>query len=619
MLADRFAPSELTDHLVAREDWRPYPTATDRAAWEAVAAEHRAALVAAGEGRLGQDWPTLLASTFAEFRRNGNRSRWEAPHFARRNMLSDLVLAECAEGQGRFLDAVMDGLWLICEESFWGVSAHNWGRRWPESPLPDTAERIIDLFVGETAGLLSWTLYLLGDQLDAIHPVITDRLLRELEERVVIPYAERDDFGWMGLLGGRVNNWNPWCASNCLTTALLADRDPARRAAAVAKTLRIIEHFVEAYQPDGGCDEGTTYWGRAGASFFDCLDLLDSATAGWIDLWADPLVGNMGRYLYRCHIDRDWYVNFADGGARVGVEAPLVCRYGRRIGDAALNDLGVYADHLRRAGTAPPARITSMGRRLAELFDCPELDGPSRPAPYVGEAWLDGIQMLTARSTPGSAEGLFLAVKGGHNAESHNHNDVGQFIVFQDGRPAIIDLGVETYTALTFSPRRYEIWTMQSAWHNLPTIGGVQQQAGGQFAARDVSCTLGAASAELVQDIAGAWPAEAGLRTWQRTVRLERGDAPRVVVRDCFELEAAKPVQLSLVLAREPRLAGDCCELLGDQPLAIAWPAGTFEATVEAVAVEDARLKPVWGETVWRLLLSTPEAVAAGDWTVTVG
>ena len=77
---------------------------------------------------------------------------------------------------------------------------------------------------------------------------------------------------------------------------------------------------------------------------------------------------------------------------------------------------------------------------------------------------------MAARSKDGSAEGLYLAAQGGHNAESHNHNDVGNFIVYADGQPAIIDVGVETYTAKTFSSQRYEIWTMQSAYHNLPSI-----------------------------------------------------------------------------------------------------------------------------------------------------
>lgn len=88
---------------------------------------------------------------------------------------------------------------------------------------------------------------------------------------------------------------------------------------------------------------------------------------------------------------------------------------------------------------------------------------------------------------PTGSEGLYLAAKGGHNAESHNHNDVGNFIVYADGYPAISDVGVETYTAKTFSAQRYDIWTMQSAFHNLPIINGFMQKNGGNFKAAAVN------------------------------------------------------------------------------------------------------------------------------------
>jgi hypothetical protein len=71
-----------------------------------------------------------------------------------------------------------------------------------------------------------------------------------------------------------------------------------------------------------------------------------------------------------------------------------------------------------------------------------------------------------------------MAAKAGHNAESHNQNDVGSFIVALDGRPLIIDVGVGVYTRQTFGPGRYEIWTMRSSWHNVSEVDQVLQAAG---------------------------------------------------------------------------------------------------------------------------------------------
>src|SRR5207248_10198558 len=100
---------------------------------------------------------------------------------------------------------------------------------------------------------------------------------------------------------------------------------------------------------------------------------------------------------------------------------------------------------------------------------------------------LPHVQLLAAQSTPNSSAGLDVAAWGGHNRQSHNHNDVENVIVYGSGKPVLIDVGVETYSAKTFSAQRYEIWTMQSAYHNLPTINGIMQGAGREFRATDVS------------------------------------------------------------------------------------------------------------------------------------
>src|SRR5690606_31259028 len=112
----------------------------------------------------------------------------------------------------------------------------------------------------------------------------------------------------------------------------------------------------------------------------------------------------------------------------------------------------------------------------------------------------------------------------------------------------IIDVGVETYTAKTFSPRRYDIWTMQSAFHNLPTFGGVMQGAGAEFAARDFGAEFSEKQAEIAFDIAGAYPHEAGIEHYRRRIRLLRGS--RVEITDDYQGE--RSAVLSLMVAEKP-------------------------------------------------------------------
>lgn len=189
-----------------------------------------------------------------------------------------------------------------------------------------------------------------------------------------------------------------------------------------------------------------------------------------------------------------------------------------------------------------------------------------------------------------------LAVKAGNNGESHNHNDVGSVTLYKDGRPLLIDIGVETYTAKTFSDRRYEIWTMQSGWHNLPTFEGVMQRDGGAFTARDVEVSLEADRAVMAMDIAGAYPEEAGIRSYRRRVVLEKGRV--VVIEDVHDGDRA--AELTLMFAEPPQIDGNRIVLAG---LAEIMLEGAGEPRVETIEVNDARLRIAWPERLYRVLV----------------
>jgi hypothetical protein len=231
---------------------------------------------------------------------------------------------------------------------------------------------------------------------------------------------------------------------------------------------------------------------------------------------------------------------------------------------------------------------------------------------------------MTARCRDGISDGFFVAAKGGHNAESHNHNDVGNFIVYMNGRPILIDIGVETYSRKTFSSRRYEIWTMQSAWHNLPTIGALMQSPGGQFAARGVRYEADDDHAQLQLDIVGAYPREAGLKSWVRTIRLNR--SRHVAITEEYVLDKpAGRIMLSLVTPCKVSKPQDGRLLLetvdqGGPPLAmqVVYDGSKLKPTVETVPVEDARLRDVWPEQLTRILLIADKPAIQDAWTVRI-
>lgn len=631
MLSQLHSESDYKDLLLSSDQWHPYPRLSDREPWESLPQDVRKSFIQRGEGHLGSEWPTLPATIFLQFARDGNRSNFEKISFERRSRLLKLVIAECTEGKDRFLDEIVNGVWTICEESYWGVPAHlnlqKSGRG-----LPDTAERTVDLFVAETFNLLAWTYYLIGDKFDEISPLVRPRIVLELDERGLTPLEEREDFGWMGFTLNRptssgkpsqrrVNNWNPWIVSNWLSALLLVEPDADRRARCFYKALRTVDNFIDPYPADGGCDEGPSYWGRAGASLFDCLELIRSVTDGKVDVYDDPKIRNIGQYVYRAQIAGDYFLNFADASATVSHSPSLIHRYGKRIQDPDMMSLGAwFASHSDK----PVSHLRdTIARLLPALFTLEDLRETEPREPLPRDVWLNEIEVMTARDIDGSSEGLYLAAKGGHNEESHNHNDIGNFVIYTDGDPLIVDAGVETYTRKTFGPRRYEIWTMVSSYHTLlPTIDGAEQLPGPEFKASDVTYSKDEHSATLKLDIASAYDETAGIKKWQRELTLSRGS--HIEVTDSYALSTEpEEITTSFLTPCNVDISGSGTIRLAKRNFrngrtsgqgTVTYPAGR-RVSFEKVQITDARMSSVWGTELTRVILTVSKPASEDTWT----
>jgi hypothetical protein len=308
------------------------------------------------------------------------------------------------------------------------------------------------------------------------------------------------------------------------------------------------------------------------------------------------------------------HVNFADGSFRPPGTVPhLLYRFAARTGDSQLRQhaLAMRPEHAASLVTGPNS---SLGRLLAAITDDEWAAAPPAPFPAPPQSWLPDTGVLTAREREGGTAGLFLAAKAGHNDESHNHNDVGSFIIALDGRPLLIDPGAGTYTRQTFGPDRYQIWTMQSSWHNTPAPAGHPQAAGRAHRATDVEATLSATAAELTMDLAAAYPAAASVRSWRRTLRLDRA-APLIAIHDSWELGRVSPqTACYLITPEEPRVtdatimlpSGLVIDIDAAADGAIADGTGTGRIGVERRDLDDPQLRSIWGGQLYRITLTLP-------------
>ena len=447
-----------------------FPPLADRAAWESLPGAARWA--AAGQAALAdaQTAPELPLSLWLQFTRSGDRAKWEHTYFARRRTLCALAMAEAVTNRGTYLPALADLAWRICEESAWQLPAHNsYIRDTPQLPLPDVTRPIVDLFAAETGALIATVCGLLGEELDAYAPGLAARLRGEVERRVLTPYRTAH-FWWMGNGDEPMCNWTPWCTQNVLLAA--AQCAPAEDLPAyVQQAAYSIDCFLKDYGDDGCCSEGAQYYRHAALTMFNALDLLCKMAPGvFDDVWAAPKIRNMAEYIVNMHIAGPYYLNFADCSPLAGARGVREYLFGKRVGSLPLMTLAARDWAAVLAADPDPDRLhhpdDSEGINLfyhiqaamaeREVTDFAETAAPAAPH----DVWYPSVGILVSR------RGAYaLGGKAGSNADSHNHNDVGSVTLYRDGRPLLIDVGVETYSKKTFSPQRYEIWTMQSGWH----------------------------------------------------------------------------------------------------------------------------------------------------------
>lgn len=609
LLSSTFAP--LAGSLLAAKDWKPLPSASDRAGWQGLPQDVRASLVKNADKSNAGDWQMMLATDELEFKRNGNRTHFETLSFGRRARLADLVLGECVAGNGKYLDQIANGVWLICEESFWGVPAHLGAQKAGEG-LADVAEPIIELFGAETAATLAWVGYLLPEGLHSVSPLLMPRIALEAKRRILDPYFMRNDFWWMGLSNGKkLNNWNPWINSNVLTAALLLEPEGPRRGQIVEKVCRSVDRFLSEYSPDGACEEGPGYWARSAASFFDCARTLVSAHGGkGGGVLTHPFTRAMGHYICDVHIAKSFYVNYGDAHVEAAPEPELLYSFGQASGDAMLAEFGAFEAARRRIGFGTSVGgVASLSREVAKVFTVGAIREAAKQDALPRDAWYPKLGLMTAREKEGSAEGFYVALQAANNGRPHGHNDSGSFIVFHDGEPVFIDVGVGTYTAQTFNKDRYKLWPMQSAFHNLPTIGGVMQHEGDAFQATGLRYESGERTS-VTANLATAYPKEAGVSRWERTLTMDRG-ARKVELVEEFKLSREVPVTLSFMCAKEPVVSASGVTVSG---VVLSFDAAVLKATVEKIALTDAGLKHSWGEAVWRVILASVGPVAKGSW-----
>jgi len=439
------------------------------------------------EAALTEPIPETPDSLYLEFWKTGNRSHYEAKYFARGQNFDALVLAEAAEGKGRYLARIADYANAICDMKSWVLPAHDYSLGGQGTFKGRCLT--VDLSSSELTARLATAVQLLGDRLD---PMVVRRVKTESERRTFEPL--RRELPVHGRLVGAaaedplraqhhwwpVNNmnWNAVCWDNVTCAVLGLVDDINDRARFVDAAMKAAPIYLGGFTPDGYCSEGMGYWNYGYGHHLKMGRLLRNISDGKIDIFTYPIQRAISAYP-RSYTLRDGISPaFADGNGAASKEL-------LKIVDSIWPDLP---------------------KELPPVSEFPD-----------GQVWLFR-----------DPECLSAAFKGGHNGEAHNHNDVGSYYLLDRGRFVAGDPGGEVYTARTFGTHRYDSKVINSFGHPVPVVGGKLQGTGRNFAAKVLKKER--CKGEVALDLAGAYEVPA-LKSLVRTFAYDR-KAKTFTVRD---------------------------------------------------------------------------------------
>jgi hypothetical protein len=475
--------------------------------------------------------PDLPDDLYLDFSRTGNRTRWQRVSGRRRGRINTLVMAECLENEGRFLPAFEKLVRALCAERTWVMPAH-------DARLTNFHGREVDIDLGSS--MLAWSLatadYLLGDKLSPE----TRRLIRDnLEKRIFQPYRDmvsgkRKKNWWMTT----TNNWNAVCLAGVTGSALAVLDSAEARAFYIAAAEDYSKNFLKGFTDDGYCSEGLGYWNYGFGYYVMLSEMILQATDGKVDLMQDEKARQAAGFGSRIEIANGVYPAFADCSIRAKPSSSLMYYISRHLG------LG-----LRSWEAADPV---SSGGSLYQsmMYSFPNSASKARLARSSSSgsgirSWFDQAGVLICRPASDSSSRLAVALKGGHNNEHHNHNDVGSFVVVLGDEPLLLDPGGEVYTARTFSSRRYDSNVLNSFGHPVPRVADKLQRTGSRARGKIVRHEFTDSTDTLILDISSAYDVPE-LRKLERTFVYSRSGAGSLTVTD--EVTFSRPCDFGTAL-----------------------------------------------------------------------
>jgi hypothetical protein len=598
--------------FVEGHSWLDFPNYEDRKFWNNIAPDLRGTIIERGLAASKTPPVTLTGYDYLLFKQGESFDIVSQKILSKKTRLEDLMIAEIIEGQGRFIGEISNSVWDFCALSNW-TGPESQFIQTGQLGLPSFDKVVVDELTGEIAGVLSWAYYFFEKEFNKIDPNITSWIISSVRTKFLTPNLQKYDLYWMCYQSNGASYQTPWISYNWLLANLLIEKNNEQRKKSVYKAMECLDQFYKQMPDDGACSGGADIWQYSVGKYFQSLELLEMASVGEIDIYNDELLKNMGEYICAAHINDNYYFNYSDCSPKLTLPASLIYRFGKKVESEPLKGFGSSIAKEISAKNTPPTG--DLFNKLSYIIDYSEMISYSGTEQLLADYFMKDSQIAIARTKSGTNEGFFFGVKGGHNDEFGNQNDAGNFILYANGKPLVVDPGGLAKTSKSINNQRYSVWANQSAWHNLPTVNGKMQNNGANHRATGIQYAATANNVTVSMNLAYAYELSAGIDDWTRTYTFDRNNG--LVISDRFKLTKVDgDTYMSFIVSTKPQIKKSgviSLSIEGDE-YQFEFKSSDFTVEVNEIPVaKDQQLK-AWGGNLYRIVLKPTRIEKSDTW-----
>jgi hypothetical protein len=443
---------------------------------------------------LGLPQPSF--SGYRSYLEQGSRKESEKAYFERRKQLAAVGLylqyhLSSEDDYEKVLEYFHELLWAIANEFTWCVMAHL-----PQNQNGFTEKPTIqiDLFAAETADALA---ELVTIHSEILHPFLQNHIKQQIMDRVFVPFLKKN-WWWETIQ----SNWSAVCCGAIGMAALTLEQGELRKQL-LDKVDQGLTYYLKGFREDGACEEGIGYWVYGFGYYIYYMAMRKELDPEFtLAEEVELKIKRIADFPRLVQMDENSYLPFSDVPARTLIPTGLLAYLKQE-----------YATQIPVCSQITPFdfdhcyRFAHISRNLWWTDNSIFHNALHNEAVYLSDR-----QWLLQRW-----DGIFVAIKGGHNQEQHNHNDVGSFVLAINGELFLADLGAGVYTADYFGEKRYEYIQTRSRYHNVALLQG-QEQSATENECRVEQVSVEGEAVRITMELGMLYPCP-GLTSMQRTIR----------------------------------------------------------------------------------------------------